>query len=218
VGVTERRERERGQLRSQIIDAARDLLLERGLDGLSMRSIAERIEYSPATIYLYFQDKEALIAEVVRAGFERLQAVTGAELSRLGKDASPALQFGAMGRAYARFAVEHPAFFRVMFELPSTPEVACAEPGQGAEAGTRGLEAAVALVERAVAAGEFADIDARRAATLGWAMVHGLTTLYLSGHLRDQAPSQERFEELVEMSIGSLHEGWKPGASGEEAA
>jgi AcrR family transcriptional regulator len=213
MGVAERREREREQLRAQIIDAARDLLLERGLDGLSMRAIAERIEYSPATIYLYFRDKEELVREIVSSGFERMNAVTAAELARVGDGASAAEQYGAMGRAYARFALENPLYFRVMFELPSTPELACSEP---AEAGVRGFEAAVAAVQRAVDAGEFVDLDARRAATLGWAMVHGLTTLYLSGHLGDQAPTQEMFEGLVDDAIVSLYQGWGPRDAGGE--
>jgi AcrR family transcriptional regulator len=214
MGVAERREREREQLRAQIIDAARDLLLERGLDGLSMRAIAERIEYSPATIYLYFRDKEELVREIVSTGFERMNAVTAAELAGLGETAGAAEQYGAMGRAYARFALENPSYFRVMFELPSTVELACPEP---AAAGVRGFDAAVAAVQRAVAAGEFVDLDAPRAATLGWAMVHGLTTLYLAGHLRDRAPTRALFEELVEYAIVSLYQGWGPrDAGGEE--
>jgi AcrR family transcriptional regulator len=68
------REREREQLRHDIVTAARDLLLEQGLSGLSMRSIADRIEYSPATIYLYFKDKDELVGEVVHTGFELMQA------------------------------------------------------------------------------------------------------------------------------------------------
>jgi AcrR family transcriptional regulator len=72
MGIAERREREKEALRTLIIEAARDILSEQGLDALSMRAIAERIEYSPATIYLYFRDKDELIREVVCAGFERL--------------------------------------------------------------------------------------------------------------------------------------------------
>jgi AcrR family transcriptional regulator len=205
MGVAERREREREQLRAQIIDAARDLLLERGVDGLSMRAIAERIEYSPATIYLYFRDKEELVREIVSTGFERLNAVTAAELARVGETASAAVQYGAMGRAYARFALENPLYFRVMFELPSTPHLPCSPPP---DAGTQGFESTVAMVQQGIDAGEVVEVDARRAATLGWAMVHGLTTLYLAGHMGDQAPTEEAFEALLEYAIKSLYQGW----------
>ena len=65
------------------VEAARDIVSERGLDALSMRSIAERIEYSPATLYLYFRDKDELVHEVVRAGFALLQATMAAQLREL---------------------------------------------------------------------------------------------------------------------------------------
>src|SRR5262245_30741238 len=61
MGSAERRERERQEVRQEITDAARALFLEEGDDKTSMRSIAENIEYYPATIYLYFKDKEELL-------------------------------------------------------------------------------------------------------------------------------------------------------------
>jgi AcrR family transcriptional regulator len=207
VGVAERREREREQLRGQIVDAARDLLLEEGLSGLSMRSIAERIEYSPATIYLYFRDKDELVKEVVHTGFEVMRRVVERELEKAGETATGAQQYGAMGRAYARFAVENPAYFRVMFELPATSELRCHEPGEHERTG---FDDAVAMIGRAVASGEFAAVEPERAAVIGWGVIHGLTTLYLSGHLREKVGTPEEFYELIEYAMSSLYTGWKP--------
>jgi AcrR family transcriptional regulator len=207
VGVAERREREREQLRGHIIDAARDLLLEQGLTGLSMRSIAERIEYSPATIYLYFRDKDELVKEVVHTGFELLDGLVKAELGKLGDTGGMAEQYGAMGRAYARFAVENPAYFRVMFELPATTELRCHEPSEHEDVG---FERAVSLVRDAVACGELGSVEPRRTAMVGWGMIHGLTTLYLSGHLAARVPTTEAFYELIEYAMSSLYSGWKP--------
>jgi AcrR family transcriptional regulator len=214
VGVAQRRVREREQLRGLIIDAARDLLLEQGLSGLSMRAIAERIEYSPATIYLYFTDKDDLLAAIVETGFERLSSVMAAELARLDETAGPAEQYCATGRAYARFGVENPSYFRVMFELPSTAELDCPGPGQ---AGGTGFDHIVDLVTRATAEGELGGADPRQMAITGWGLIHGLTTLYLSGHLRDTAPAPEAFFELIEDAMRSLNTGWRPcGCVGED--
>jgi AcrR family transcriptional regulator len=212
VGVAERREREREQLRSRIIDAAGELLLEQGLVGLSMRAIAERIEYSPATIYLYFRDKDELVRAVVAEGFERLGAVMAAELGKVGETASALEQYGATGRAYARFGVENPSFFRVMFELPATAQVDCC-----GECEDDGSFAAVAeLVGRAAEAGDVTGPEPRRAAVIGWGLMHGLTALYLSGHLREEVPTPEAFNELIEDAMRSLIMGWQPrGGSGE---
>lgn len=215
MGVAERREREREQLRQQIVDAARDLLLEQGLAGLSMRAIAERIEYSPATIYIYFKDKEELVREVVHTGFELMGVTVAAELERAGETASAREQYGAMGRAYARFAIENPAYFRVMFELPATAELSCVEPAPGSPAD---FDAAVGMVARAVAEGDIGPVDPRRTALFGWGLIHGLTTLYLAGHLVGEVRTPEEFTELIEDAMRSIYAGWRPDAAGGEAS
>jgi AcrR family transcriptional regulator len=214
VGVAERREREREQLRGQIIDAARDLLVQQGLAGLSMRAIAERIEYSPATIYLYFKDKDELTREVVHTGFERMGEVADAELGRLAETAGAREQYAAMGRAYARFAIENPAYFRVMFELPATASLCCDELPERPE--PHGFEVTVDMVRRAVARGEFGAIDPRRTALVGWGVIHGLTSLFLTGHLQEDASSADEFIELIEAAMQSLYDGWRPDGAGEE--
>ena len=61
MGVNERRERQKGLLRQEILDAARDILVREGYDGLSMRKVAEQIKYSPTAIYLHFKDRDDLV-------------------------------------------------------------------------------------------------------------------------------------------------------------
>ena len=196
------------------MDVARDLLLEAGLGGLSMRSIAERIEYSPATIYLYFRDKEELLEAVMEAGFGRLHEVVMAELGRAGADATWRDQYRAMGRAYARFAIANPAYFRVMFELPGTCRVAQSErPTIHPDA----LEQSEHMIRRAMEAGQLRVPDARRTALYGWGLIHGLVTLYLAGHLRDEVGSEDEFMALVEDAMQNAYAGWRPEGSGGEA-
>ncbi len=209
MGIAERREREKEMLRARIVEAARDLLSEQGLNALSMRAIAERIEYSPATIYLYFRDKDELTREVVREGFRRMQAVMMEELARLPETASGAEQYGATGRAYARFAVENAAYFRVMFELPAAAHVECPEPAEGPDESS--FVRVVESVEAGLRDGSILGGDARRIALIGWGLVHGLTSLYLSGHLVETAPDQETFMALVDEAIGALGSGWRKG-------
>src|SRR5690349_13484924 len=107
MGIAERREREKEALRTRIVEAARDIVSEEGLDALSMRAIAERIEYSPATIYLYFRDKDALLREVVEEGFHRLGEYMREELEVVRGADNPAEEYLAMGRGYVRFAIEN---------------------------------------------------------------------------------------------------------------
>ena len=74
MGSTERRAREKVALRQQILDAARDLFVSEGYDAVSMRKIADRIEYSPTAIYLHFADKQALFTALCDETFEKLAA------------------------------------------------------------------------------------------------------------------------------------------------
>ena len=214
MATAKRREREKEALRQSIVEAARDIVAEDGLDALSMRAIADRIEYSPGTIYLYFQDKEEILREVIAAGFERMNEAAGEEIARLGPDASPLHHYRALGRAYARFALESTPFFRAMFEVPPVP---CAEvPEPQTEAGPMGAERVIAALEESADAGLIDIDDARRASAIGWSLIHGLCTLYLTGHLHDVAPDRESFFDLLEGAMDSLGHGWQTGqAAGE---
>ena len=215
MGTAERREREREHVRTLILEAARDLLSEEGLSALSMRAIAERIEYSPGTIYLYFRDKDELIAQVVEEGFERLRESVERELSALAETANAAEQYGAIGRAYVRFALENTAYFRVMFELPGSARFECTREEREAEAGPKVFDSVVETIERAGREGSFRVADARRAALIGWGMVHGLVSLYVGRHMVPDVASNEEFLVLVEEAMRSIDTGWRPRA-GEE--
>jgi AcrR family transcriptional regulator len=216
MGIAERREREREQVRTLILEAARDILSEEGLAALSMRAIAERIEYSPATIYLYFRDKDELTQAIIEQGFERLQSCTAEEVAALGPEAADPLErYGAMGRGYARFALESTAYFRVMFELPAVARLPC--PSEAAVPEGRmpgGFSEVVETVRQALAAHQRTGVDPQRAAAIGWGLIHGLTSLYLSGHLREVVESNEEFLVLIEEAKHMIRAGGEPGAEG----
>src|SRR5438128_3863248 len=72
MGIIERRERERGEVRRKILDAAHDLFAREGYDRVTMRRIADAIEYSPTTIYNHFEDKDDLVQSLCEEDFARL--------------------------------------------------------------------------------------------------------------------------------------------------
>ena len=79
MGVKERREREKSETRDKILDAARELFIAEGYEGVSMRQVADKIEYTPTTIYVHFADKEELFHEICHEDFARLaQVIQGA--------------------------------------------------------------------------------------------------------------------------------------------
>ena len=99
MGVKERQEREKSETRDNILDAARELFLSEGYDGVSMRKVAEKIEYSPTAIYLHFTDKEQLFHELVHEDFARLATV----FQSAAMPANPVERIREIGRTYVEF-------------------------------------------------------------------------------------------------------------------
>src|SRR5215468_1634410 len=117
MGPKQRREREKEEVKQKILDAARELFVEHGYEAVSMRKIAERIEYSPTAIYLHFKDKEAVLREICDADFGAL-AQGFATIARI---ADPRERLVATGNAYAEFGLTHPNHYRLMFMTPHPP-------------------------------------------------------------------------------------------------
>ncbi len=208
-------------LRERIVEAARDIVGEQGLDGLSMRALAVRIEHSPATIYHHFRDKEELLGSVMAEGFARLGRSMEEEMEEAGAGATPLERYAATGRAYARFALENTGYFRAMFEVPGVAYLEqCPEqrPVPEGEPGTDSFDSLVDLLRQASDSGEVRVDDAERAAVIGWGLIHGLTSLYVSGRLRGQADSHEEFMELVDGAIRTFGVGLKPRTDTHEGA
>lgn len=209
---TTKRDAQKEDLRERIVEAARDIVSEQGLDALSMRALALRIGHSPGTIYHHFQDKDELLGSVMAEGFKRLSASMEREIRKVGPSATPLEQYAATGRAYARFALENTGYFRAMFEMPGVAQLeGCPEGPVNEErgSGAASKDHAVELLRRASESGEATIGDPTRAAVVGWGLIHGLTSLYVSGHLREEARTHEEFMELVESAIQALGHGWR---------
>jgi AcrR family transcriptional regulator len=178
VGTVERREREKAELRQLIMDTARKLFAERGFDAVSMRAIADAIEYSPTAIYLYFPDKEALFRQLCHADFASLAQA----FHRIGQIDDPVERIRQVGRAYVRFGIEHPQHYRLMFMTPAKLELgedarqAMTDPSRDGYAFLR-LCVQGALKHDAFR-NEYADVELL-CQTL-WAAMHGVTALQVT--------------------------------------
>lgn len=110
-------ELERQQLRTLIIDAARELFVTKGVEAVTMREIAKRIGYSATSIYLHFADKEAVLKAICDTDFLAL-ATSQKSIMQI---ADPVERMYALGRGYAAFALTHPNHYRLMFMTAHVP-------------------------------------------------------------------------------------------------
>ena len=110
-----RRDRRRISTRAEILDAARELLLEVGPEGLSLRQVARRADFSPAALYTYFPSKDSLIASLFAESFERLDVC----LRRVPGELSPDRRLVELGLAYMEFANDNPMDLRCMLVATS---------------------------------------------------------------------------------------------------
>jgi AcrR family transcriptional regulator len=197
----ERRARHRAELHSAIIDAALNIIAEHGLGAFSIRAVADRVEYSAAAIYLHFQSKEVLLREVAEEGFRQMHARVCAAVAALGDSPERALLLATLARSYLDFALEHTAYFRVMFDVVPPPG---AGPGtcHGSQNGTgaAGEDRRRDLLQQLAAAQPCrpACAEGLNVPIAALATVHGLVSLFLSGRLADVATSPAELLALME--------------------
>jgi len=195
MGTTERREREREEVRRKILDAARDLFAIEGYDKVTMRRIAEAIEYSPTTIYHHFEDKDDLVRALCEEDFARLFA---ALLPAAASDTDPIDAIRQLGRAYCAFALQYPNHYRFMFMTPNKVD----EPDE-LSPGHRSFGLLRSAVVQALHAGRLRREDPDTVAQVLWASIHGAVALLntLGPRHWPTPPSPRLVEETVENSL-----------------
>jgi AcrR family transcriptional regulator len=114
-----RRERDKQRMRERVLDAARELFALHGYEAVTMRKIADRIEYTTTMIYQHFPDKETLIREIVAHDFQSFAQ----EFRRCAQIADPIARILAMAKVFVDFGVQHPNHYRLMFMSPPSSEV-----------------------------------------------------------------------------------------------
>lgn len=161
------------EVRERIIAAARDLFADRGLDGVSMRGVAERVGVTATALYHYFENKDELVREVVGSGFREFGRYLEAA-AREHPHGSLA-RVRALGEAYVRFALENHAYFRVLFSMQRPAPTGIEELPEGG-----GYDLFRQAVEDAIAAGEIREAEPDLVVMYLWSVVHGLVTIALT--------------------------------------
>ena len=170
--ITQRKERQKEELRGKILQAAREVFMHKGYEETSIRTIAEKIEYSPTTIYLYFKDKDEIFYALHQEGFILLNQY----FRPLAHVAEPFERLKAISKAYISFAMENGEFYDLMFIINS-PMKTVKNDQMNWEEGDRAFGFLVNTVKECIEKGYFKGMDPEILAFTCWSMVHGICSL-----------------------------------------
>jgi AcrR family transcriptional regulator len=205
MGSNERREREKQGVRQKILDAARELFVQQGYEAVTMRQIAQKIEYTPTAIYFHFKDKEDMLRELCSADFLRFAGV----FQHLGQIRDPLERLVKMARAYMEFGLNNPNQYRFMFMTPHPhirPEDVMMKKGNPAEDAYAFLRTTVAECFIAgVIRPEYKDPEI--VAQMLWSTIHGVTSLNIAMGTDDWVqwrPVKDIAETMLQTEIRGL--------------
>lgn len=170
-------ERRRNKIRARILTAAENVFAREGAEGLSIRRLAENIDYSPAAIYKYFSSKDELVDELKESFFELI-------LENVNRIVDTATPFSERSRdcvgTYVRIAAEKPHHYAAAFagESPSQGKPVDGEPGFEDSKKGQAFNVLRGMIQEGVDTGAFrSDIDPALAAKSLWASMHGLAMM-----------------------------------------
>jgi len=173
MGITERKERAAQQLRSRILETAMELFLDEGFENVTIRRIAEKIEYSPATVYLYYQDKNEILYALHAQGFEMLYE----QQKKLLTIKDPWQRLRRHGKIYVSFALKNPEYYDLMFIMRGP--AAKMKEKKDWESGLRSYELLRENVKQCMEAGYLKKTHEDVATFAFWSLTHGIASLVI---------------------------------------
>ncbi len=195
MGIKERKERGKQEMRENIIHAAMQMFMEEGYESTSIRKLAQKIEYSPATIYLYYKDKDELLYDVQGEAFQLLY--TAFETAAVSK--SPMKRLEQCCEAYIRFALSNLDLYALMFVMKS-PMNAVGEHEIWSNA-QNCFSFFGKCVSECIEKSLLRYSDATTATITIWSVGHGLVSLYLSCRLKILNLPEEAVEPFIQKTI-----------------
>ena len=196
MNATLRREQYRAELRRQILDAAREIFVRDGYESFSMRKLAQRIEYSPGSIYLHFKSKEEIFESLVDESFDRLlRALNRLKNGHAQQDPVAALRKGL--RAYVDFGLRNPNDYRFAFLLrqPLQRRPYKVHPA---------FDVMRYMVRRCVEEKRFRPVDVETTSQALWAAIHGVTSLLIQRPTFPWVARRQLIDQVINYAIDGL--------------
>ena len=183
-----------GNLRQALIEAADSILATEGVEGLSLRKVAQRAQVSPTALYSHFKDKRELLAQLATQGFEQLSATMQDAAQHPGNDVDAQVnELAGLARGYVSFSMQHTALFQLMFgrevgNLLDFPALVAA----GAKSYTMMSDCVASQI-----ASSGSQTSPAVAATAAWSVVHGLATLINDGRISPETCGVSSCEDMI---------------------
>jgi AcrR family transcriptional regulator len=181
-GAAARRERGREEMRAAIIEASRPIIIDQGIDALTIRFVAQQLGYSPGALYEYFASKEAILIALYFESQDGMDMFCEQAVRELPENATPVDALWTLGHAYRRHALAHAELYRMAFGEFKTPPVPASPDPDHARAGAFGT--LIRIAEQGIRDGVFID-DASPLdiAFVAWSTVHGFVSLEVTGRI-----------------------------------
>lgn len=201
MGVSERKAREKEDLRNLILDGAMALFAEKGVANVTIRNIADAVEYSIGTVYVYFKDKNAILHALHTKGFSELRS----RFQVLQHVSDPKERLKAVGRVYVDFALENPNMYELMFTVEAPLDFVEAWSKDEWDEGRATFGFVRDVVRACMEVGHFQGHQPEALAFLIWSTVHGMCSLAISRrakvtHLDNPvAQAHEEFLKIIDV-------------------
>jgi AcrR family transcriptional regulator len=192
MGITDRKEREKQEMRKLIINAAMQMFITEGFDKTSIRNIADKIEYSPATIYLYYKDKDELLYEVQGQAFMELYNAFVKDVTAT----DPLERLDQLLHSYVNFGFEHPDLYDLMFVLRSPMNAVNENDWPNCDEAYHYL---TGTLEKCIDQLRFK--DANLAALSIWGLGHGLVSLFIRERIKVTQIPDDQIRAVISATV-----------------
>jgi len=200
MSIAQRKAKEKENLKALILNSAKKLFLEKGIEQTTIRNIADAISYSIGTVYVYYKDKNAILNDLHTEGFIQL----GGEMRVLSAVDEPMERLKAMGRVYINFALNNPEMYDLMFTVKAPMTYLEQEKQEEWNEGKATFGFLQTTVEDCFKAGYFKGHRAEPLTFTIWSVVHGMCALHLSHRVKAvnlESPERAVFDAYEEFIL-----------------
>jgi len=180
MSVADRKAREKEALKALILKGAKKLFLEKGIEQTTIRNIADEIDYSVGTVYVYFKDKNAILHDLHSIGFQEL----GSCFKGLFSVEDPMERLRKMGSIYIKFALENQEMYDLMFNVKAPMEFLENSNNEEWNEGVVTFGHVKKTIEECIDQGHFKGHNMEPLSFMIWSLVHGMCCLEIRHRTR----------------------------------